>query len=306
MTKTILVTGATGHVGGAVVEALAAGGFKVRAATRNPENFQNVPNVTPVKLDYHDPATIGPALAGAQGLFLIALPLDFEAPQVLAPIIAQAGKAGIEQIVLHSALGVDQVEKAPLRQVERQLMAGGVPYTIVRSIFFMDNFVSGSIAPMINEVDGIFLPAGTGRTSFVATRDIAAVVATAFSQGLVGKEYDLTGPEALDHYQVAEIIGEIAGRQITYQPLEEFDFLEMVRKRGMPEAAARYLAMLYKGVREGKMARLTNDVQLVTGRIPMGFADFAAENAAVWRKEEVSIPVAARTVIGAPGVHLSH
>lgn len=305
MTKTIVVTGATGKVGGEVVKALAASGIQVRAATRDPGNYRGGGNVTPVKFDYHEIGTIAPALAGADGLFLIALPLDFEAPQVLAPLIDQAKVAGIKHIVLHSALGVDQNEAAPLRKVERYLMTAGVPYTILRSNFFMDNFVSGSIAQFIHQVDGIFLAAGESKTSFIATRDIAAVTAAAFDQGLTGQEYNLTGPEALDHYQVAAIISEVAGREITYQPMLEGDFREILQKRGMPEAATQYLVMLYQVVRTDYLAKVTGDVLAVTGRAPMRFAAFAAEHADAWRKEEVTVPYAARTLIGEPGVHLS-
>lgn len=304
MTKTIVVTGATGKIGGEVVKALSDHGLTVRAATREIEHYQGAREVTPVRLDYHDPGSIGPALAGADGLFLIALPLDPKAPEVLAPVIDRAKAEGLKQIVLHSALGADLHEEAPLRMVERYLMASGVPYTILRSNFFMDNFVAGSIAPMINEVDGIYLAAGEGKTSFIATQDIAAVALTAFEQGLTGKVFNLTGPEALDHYQVAEIISLVSGRRITYHALAEDDFLALLREHHLPEEAAQYLAMLYALVREGHLERVTGDVLGVTGRHPMDFAYFAEDHADAWRnEEEVSIPYASRTLVGQPGVH---
>lgn len=306
MTKTIVVTGATGQVGGAVVEALVGNNMQVRAATREPVDYRGDRQVTPIRFDYHAPETFAPALAGADGLFLIALPLDFAAPYALAPIIDQAKAAGVAQIVLNSALGVELNEEAPLRKVERYLMVSGVPYTIVRPNFFMDNFVTGSLAPMITEKEGIFLPAGGARTSFIATRDIAAVVAAAFTEGLRGQEFNLTGPEALDHYQVAAAISKVSGRPITYQPLNEGDFLAMMQKRGMPGEAARYLAMLYGIVRAGYMERLTGDVLRVTGRAPLRFVDYAEEHAAAWRKpEEVPLAYAAQTLVGQGGIHLS-
>lgn len=289
-----------------MVKALAERGMAVRAATREPGDFRPQKNVTPIKLDYHQVGTIGSALEGADGLFLIALPLDPKAPKVLSPVIDRAKKAGVKHIVLHSALGVDLNEEAPLRKVERYLMNSGVPYTILRPNFFMDNFSSGSLAPMIRERDGIYLPSGEGKTSFIATRDIAAVAAAAFEQGLVGREFNLTGPEALDHYLVAEIIGEIAGRTITYHPVSEEDFLGLLRERGLPEPESRYLAGLYALVHEGRMARLTGDVREVTGREPMRFAAFAAKHVGDWQSSnETTLPYASRTLIGQPGVHLT-
>jgi uncharacterized protein YbjT (DUF2867 family) len=284
MNKTIVVTGASGQVGGAVVRALAAGGLQVRAATREPGNYRGEKNVTPVRLNYHEPRTIAPAFTGADGLFLIALPLDYHALELLAPVIDQASRTGIGQIVLHSALSVEMNEEAPLRKVERYLMASGVPYTILRSNFFMDNFATGSISATIKNEDGIFLPAGEGKTSFIATSDIAAVAAAAFTRKLTGKEYNLTGPEALDHYEVAAMLSDAAGRAITYHALDEGQFLANLRGRGLPDTAGIYLATLYAMVREGDMARITDDVRLVTGQEPVRFGNFATAQAWRWRK----------------------
>jgi uncharacterized protein YbjT (DUF2867 family) len=298
MTKTIVVTGATGQVGGAVVRALAADGFEVRAATREPDTYKGGKNVVPVRFDYHAKETIGPALAGADGLFLIALPLDPTAPELLRPVIDQARVAGVKQIVFNSALGVDRNEAAPLRIVERYLMDSGVPYTILRPNFFMENFTSGSLGPMINEGGGLYLAAGDGKTSFISTGDIAAVAVDAFKQRLVGQAFDLTGPEALDHYQVAAIISEAAGRPIPYEPQDEDDFLDMLGKRGLPDTAARYLADLYGAVRSGLMAWVTGDVLMVTGRAPVSFAAFAKRHADDWvpAGEHMPPPAAVRPV----------
>jgi len=99
---------------------------------------------------------------------------------------------------LTAAMGVDAVEPAPLRIVEPHLMASGVPYTILRPNFFMENFSTGFLAPMIKQ-GGIFLAAADGKTSFISVVDIAEVATVAFQKGLASKEYNLTGPEALDH-----------------------------------------------------------------------------------------------------------
>lgn len=306
MKKTIVVTGATGQVGGAVVRALAAKGLQVLAATREPGSYRGEKNVTPVRMDYHEPRTIAPAISGADGLFLIALPLDYHAPEVLAPVIDQARIAGTKQIVLHSALNVEMNEAAPLRKVERYLMASGVPYTILRSNFFMDNFATGSISASIKEGDGMFLPAADGKTSFIATSDIAAVAAAAFTRKLTGKEYNLTGPEALDHNQVAAMISDAAGRPVTYHALEEGDFLKLLRRRGLPDSAGLYLATLYGLVRDGYMARITEDVQKVTGHGPVRFGAFATEHAWMWKKFEArEVPYYARETLQ-PGGAANH
>ena len=283
MSKTILVTGATGNLGGAVAEALAARGFRVRAASRHPEKVAAKEAVEAVSLDFEDPSTFDGALAGVEGAFLIAPPMDPEAPAKLKPLIKKAKTIGVEHIVFTSALGVDQNEQAPLRVIERALMASGVHYTILRPNFFMENFSTGFVAPMITHNGGIFLAADDAKTSFISTRDIAKVAAIAFAAQHRGKEYNLTGPEALDHTQVAGLIGEAVQKKIAYHALAEEAMLQGARDNGMPEPAVQYMAVLYGVVRAGYMAVVTDDVERVTGHKPVAFAEFVKANANCWK-----------------------
>jgi uncharacterized protein YbjT (DUF2867 family) len=278
----ILVTGAAGKLGGAVVRALLEQDVRVIAGTTRPESAVIPGGAQIVKIDYELPPTVESALKGADGLFLVAPPLDVAAPAKLKPVIEQAGKAGVKHIVFTSALGVDQNEAAPLRVVEKYLMGSGINYTILRPNFFMENFSTGFLAPMIAQ-GGIFLAAGDGRTSFISVEDIAAVAAAAFKQAVYGAEYNLTGPAALDHAQVASILSEVSGKTIRYHALTEDAMLQGARDQGLSESAAGYMAMLYQVVRKGWAEGITDDVQKVLGRPPIGFGDFAQKNAAVWK-----------------------
>jgi uncharacterized protein YbjT (DUF2867 family) len=279
---TILVTGATGNLGGAVARTLLSKGLSVKAGTTHPESADIPVGAAIVKFDYEQPSSVEAALKGIDGLFLVAPPLDMEAPGKLKPVIDQAGKAGVKHIVFTSALGVDQNEAAPLRAVETHLMQSGLNYTILRPNFFMENFTAGFLAPMIAG-GGIYLAAGEGRTSFISVEDIAAVAATVFEKALYGTAYNLTGPAALDHGQVAKIISEVAGKTIQYHALTEADMLQGARDQGLPESAVGYMAMLYQVVREGWAAGTTEDVQKVLGRPPISFGEFAQMNAAAWK-----------------------
>jgi len=283
MNAKILITGATGNLGRAVVQALVQHNFNARAATRNPEKLEATANVEPVKFDYTVADTLDTALAGVNGLLLIAPPMDPEAPAKLLPVIEKAKAKGIGRIILNSALGADQNEQSPLRIVERVLMQSGVPYTIVRPNFFMENFSTGFIAPMIKHQRGIFLAAGDGKTSFISTRDIAAVIAVAFAEKHAGKEYNLTGPEAIDHAQAAKLISEAMGQEIVYHALPEEAMLKGARDNGMPESAVQYLGALYSAVRDGYCAAVTDDVKHVTGQNPVSFRAFVEANKARWQ-----------------------
>lgn len=269
----ILVTGATGNLGNAVVKALDDKGFDVKAGTTNPVNSKLPRGIETVKVVYEEPDSIDTALEGVSGLFLIAPPMDPEAPSKLIPVIDKAKAADVEHIVFNSALGVDYNEEAPLRIIEQYLKASGVNYTILRPNFFMENFSDGFIAPMIAG-GGIFLAADDEKTSFISTRDIAEVAAHAFQHKRFGIEYNLTGPDALDHTEVAKIISENSGKDVRYHALKEEEMLQGARDNGMPEGAVQYMAILYSAVREGLMAVLTEDVEKATGKKPISFAEF--------------------------------
>lgn len=273
--KTILVTGATGSLGRAAVSALSSMGFTVKAASRHPQTSTD-PAIQTVQFDYADSDTHLPALQGAHGVLLMAPPLDVHSPAKLNPVIGSARELGIKHIVLISALGADADENAPLRVIERHLMASGTGYTILRPNFFMENFTTGFLAPMIKQGE-IFLAAANGRTSFISTKDIAAVAAEAFSSSHFGREYNLTGPEALDHTEVALLISRALRRRISYHPISEEEMIEGAIRGGLPESAARFLGLLYSAVRNGWAAGVTEDVLKVTGRMPVSFAEFAGD-----------------------------
>lgn len=265
--KTILVTGASGNLGQVIVAALDGAGFTVRAASRRQPSTVNA-----IRFDYSDPATHDAALKGADGMLLMAPPLDAEAPAKLIPVIDRSKALGVRHIVLISAFGVDANEAAPLRIIERYLSASGVGYTIVRPNFFSENFTTGFFAPMVGS-GTIAVAAGAGKTSFVSTADIAAVVVAAFARGPEGREYNLTGPEALDYAEVARLLSTALGKKVVYRPLSEEEMVQGAMQNGMPESAARYLAVLFSVVRNGWAAGVTDDVQQITGNKPRSLAE---------------------------------
>lgn len=280
--NTILVTGASGNLGKEVVKALVAKNFIVKAATRKPEKMKAPEAVIPILFSYEDIATHESALKGSEGVFLIAPPLDPEAHIKIKPFMENAKKSGINHIVLTSVLGADHNEGSPLRMIEHLLIASGINYTFLRPNFFMENFSTGFVSPMIKQ-GGISIAAGDGKTSFISTVDIAESAAVAFSDKLYGKEYNLTGPESLDHGQVAEIIGNALGKKIAYNPIPEEMMLQGIRGMGMPETAVQYMANLYYAVREGYTAMVSNDVEKVTKHKAVSFAEFAGKNVNNWK-----------------------
>lgn len=276
--KTILVTGATGSLGRAVVAALSAKGFTVKAASRR--RFEAVsPVVQWVPFDFEAPATHQAALEGVDGIFLVAPPLDVDSAAKLNPFIDKAREQGVERIVLNSALGVDAAPDAPLRRIELHLIASGVSHTILRPNFFMENFTTGFLAGMVRD-GAVYLAADDARTSFISVQDIAAVAVEAFTGSHDGQAYNLTGPEALNHEEAVQLIGAATGRTVSYHGITEEEMVAGAMRSGLPESAAGFMALLYSVVRNGWAAGITDDVRQATGRAPLTFAEFARQGAA--------------------------
>jgi uncharacterized protein YbjT (DUF2867 family) len=278
----IMVTGASGNLGGAAVHALTAAGFTVRGGCRHPENIPTPPGAEAVRFDYDDAATVEAALEGMEGLLLIAPPLDPNSPARLKPAIDRAQAAGVKHIILNSALGMDYIEEAPLRIIERHLMSSGVNYTILRPNFFMENFSRGFLAAMTAQ-GAISLSAGDGKVSFISAADVADVAMVAFRDSHYGKEYNLTGPAALDHSEAAKILSGAAGKEIAYHDITEEQMMQGARDNGVPEESVLFMTELFRAVRGGMTGGITDVFSAVTGKAPTTFEEFARRNAGLWK-----------------------
>lgn len=95
--------------------------------------------------------------------------------------------------------------------------------------------------------------------------------------------FELTGPEALDHTEVAKIISDVTGRKVVYHSPPEEQMLTGAGSHGMPESIVEYLGMLYGGVRSGLTADVSGDFEQITGRAPMTFEAFARASARAWK-----------------------
>ncbi|WP_346318244.1 NmrA family NAD(P)-binding protein [Chitinophaga sp. YIM B06452] len=281
MSDTVLVLGATGLAGKELVKLLAGKNVQVKAATRTPEKFQSpAPNVAPVRLVQEEASTFAPALAGVNKVFLSALPLDAAAAAKLFPFVDEAKKAGVKKIVFLSALGVENHDSAPLRQVELYVQKSGIPNGILRANFFMENFTEGPFSGTVKASNQIILAADNAAYNMVSTADIAAVAAELLlNDTLPDQELTLTGPGAIDHYQVADIITTHSGRNITYLPISEADLLSGMKAQGAPDSVAQYLAVLMASVRSGANAVVTTAVKDITGKEPVSFEEFSKLNA---------------------------
>ncbi len=279
----VLVVGATGNVGRKLVALLVQKDETVKAATRSPEEYEAVSDkIEAVRFDYGQPETFDGALADVDRLFMLAMPADTEADKHLIPFIDAAQAAGVRRVVLMTAMGVDQAEGAPLWKVEQHLQGSGVAYTILRPNWFMDNFTTGFIQPMIVESKAIYLPAGEAKSSFIAAQDIAGVAAEALTDaGHQNQGYTLTGSEALTYHEAAQILSEASGETIQYVPISDEAMRENMSQAGFPEDGLDYFSALFEAVRAGYAAPISPTVEAVLGRPPMTLRAFAEAHAEV-------------------------
>jgi uncharacterized protein YbjT (DUF2867 family) len=281
MSNSILVTGATGNVGGALAQRLAEEGRNVVVGVRNPakaaERFGASVQVRP--LDYDRPETFRGAVLGVERAFLVLPSGDGNAYEHVAPFLDAAISGGAKHVVLMTAIGVDQApDTMPHRRLELHLLGAGVAYTILRPNWFMQNFTSGFLNAGIRGNAAIHLPAGEARTAFIDARDIAAVAAACLTGTThFNCEYPLTGPDSLTYGEAASILSEAAGKSIRYHPITDEQALEGMLGLGMPREVAGFMVGLFTSVRNGWVAPVHPTVERITGKPARTLRAFATE-----------------------------
>ena len=277
----IVVTGATGTVGGAVLRRLLADGHGAVAAVRRAASRALPDGAEPAAFDFHDPATYGPALDGAEGLFLLLPPGG--AP--LGDVVDAAVAAGVRRVAFLSVLGAERAPILPHRAVERRLEASGLEAAFLRANDFMQNL--SEIHADDVRAGRLAVPAGAGRTSFVDARDVGDVAAVWLTQGGPPptprvEALDLTGPEALDYFDVAETLTDVLGRRVVYTRPGALAFFRRERAAGVPAAFAAVMTAVYTVARVGLADRVTDAVERVLGRPARNLRQFAEDYREAW------------------------
>src|SRR5215472_19041486 len=213
----ILVTGATGNTGRAIVDALVERGAPVRAMVRTEADRSKLPRgVDVVVADFNETAGIAAALDGAERAYLVT-PSSEQAEEQQKRFADLAAKAGTRHLVVLSQLGSE--EHSPVRflryhaAVEQHIRGLGIGYTFLRPNLYFQGLLI--FAGSISAEGKFFAPIGDATVSAVDVRDIAAVAAVVLTEsGHEGATYTLTGPEAITHSQIAAALSAALGRTV--------------------------------------------------------------------------------------------
>ncbi len=276
-----LITGATGNTGSLVVERLIERGHHPRIFVRDAQKARDRfgDRVEIFIGDLADATTLAPALVGADALLLINSGHDLAARDEAAAKLAKA--AGVRCLVKLSS--IDAREQNVGTGVwhahgESAIRASGIPFTFVQPSGFMTNalYWARSI-----KAEGIVRAAtGDGRISFIHSDDIADVVIKALTtREHRGESLPITGPEALSYAEMTAKIGAAIGKALRFQTISEEQERQQQIAWGAPEPLVEARLSIFRAIREGRLAKVTDTVERLLGRKPITFDRWGEQNA---------------------------
>ncbi len=278
MSNKILVTGATGNTGSGLVEALKEKGADVRTFVRDESKAQSLKEMgTEVVVgDLDNPETLEAAVKGVDKIALITWngPTAF---QQALNVIEAARQADSPHIVRHSGWGPEKSRIITQhQQVEEALQSSGLPWTILKPTFFMQNTMMG--AQTIGSEGMLYMPMKDGRIGMIDIRDIVdAAVEALTGSGHEGKTYILTGPASISFHDIADTFSKVLGKEVKYIPVPYEAGRESMVGMGVPEWIADGFAELFEGFSENWADQVKDSVQVLTGHPGRSFEQFARD-----------------------------
>jgi len=284
----ILVTGGTGNVGGAVVKELLKRGAEVRVLARKQPEAGKLPTGVEIAIgDLLDPVSVEQAMQGVDKLFLLNAVVTDELTQALIAY-GIAKRLGLKHVTYLSVFKVDQFRDVPhfasKLAVENALREFGVPYTILRPAYYIQNDANLKDALL---GPGVYpMPIGPAGIAAADIRDIAEAAAISLTEdGHDGQTYDIVASVMISGPGNAELWTKLLNKQIKYTG-HNFDQWEQGMRSRMPSWSAFDLRMMFQGYfdrgfqsTETEVARLTK----LLGHAPRSYEDFATQTAATWK-----------------------
>ncbi|MBW9116672.1 SDR family oxidoreductase [Rhizobium cauense] len=285
MSETILITGAAGQLGQRVIHHLLetekVPAANIIAATRDPAKLADLAakGVVTRKADFDDGDSLAAAFNGVDRLLVIstdALAVPGQRLKQHKAAVEAAVKAGVKHIAYTSMPSPDKslVTFAPDHLgTENAIKAAGVPYTIIRNAWYMDNYLHGM--PHNLQSGSWYTASGEGKISNISREDCARAIAAALASGTKeSATYTVTGAEALTADQIAAIVADTTGKPLKAVQVTDEQLGQGMRSAGLPDFVADMLVSADANIRAGNFDLVTADYERLTGRKPETLKDF--------------------------------
>jgi NAD(P)H dehydrogenase (quinone) len=283
---TLLVTGASGHLGRCVLELLLeAKAGTIIATTRTPDNLADFSQrgVIVRHADFENPDSLAQAFKGADRLLLISTDaVDVPGRRIKQHrnAVSAAEQAGVRHVVYTSIMNPEDSPAfvAPdHRATEEALAATNMGWTVLRENIYTDVLLMSVVRAV--QMGKLLNAIGDGKAAYITREDCARAAAAALISPFEGRQtLDITGPEAVSQYDVAAITSKITGQEIPYIPLELETVIQNMVAAGLPRPVAEAYASFDTAIAQGKFSAVSNTVEELTGRKPTSVADFLSAN----------------------------
>jgi len=263
----ILITGASGHVGGRTAAILADHGRRLRLMARDPARLPRLEGAEPIAGDYADPASLDRAFAGIETALIVSGYAEpGERARLHGNAIDAAGRAGVANLVYLSFQGASPASAFPMSRdhhlTELLLENSQIPYASLRDNLYVD------LLPERFGTAGVLRgPAAEGAAAFVTRDDVARVAAVALSRpDVVRGPVTVTGPEALTLHEAARRLSVLTGRELRYEAESPEAGRAWRSALGAPAWEVDTWLGSYEAIAAGELSATSDAVKRFTGR----------------------------------------
>ena len=282
----IFLTGVTGKIGGETAKQLIAKGASLRALVRDEAKAADLKaaGVELVVGDIADADAVNKGMDGAEKAFLL-LPNGEHQLAWEKQFTDLAAAVGVKHLVKMSSMEAVADAETPIPQAhwasEEYIRASGLDWTMVKPNFFMQNLLTS--AGTIKEQRKFFLPMGEGTTGMADGRDIGAVCAEVLTgEGHAGQSYEITGPEVVSFFDVADRFSAVLGEKVEYIPLPMEQFREKMTGILVPWHL-NAVCELFREIAEIGLDHTTDTFKELIGCDPRSLKQFIEDHVALFK-----------------------
>ena len=283
----ILLTGATGKTGSATAKALNERGIKFRALIRNEEKREGIESLGGEVIigSIENKEAVDQSMVDVETA-LILLPNSENQLSLEKQLVDSAKQAGANRIVKMSSIEATPDATSPIPRLhlesEEYIKQSGLNWTMVKPNFYMQNLLAS--AATIKDQGKIFLPMGEGKTGMIDTTDVGKVLAKVLSEdGHESMNHEITGPEILSFFEVAEIFTQGLGKQVDYVDVPLAAYKETLGQFLTNQWHLDAVIDLFKGIADGGIEEKTDTYSNLMGESPKSLSQFVSENSFIFK-----------------------